>query len=122
MCSLKMTDSCKPHFKSLNILTLPCLYIFEVAVFVKCNPNLVTKVSDTRRLPTRSQYQNMLRSTACNTALMRKSILGMAPKIFNKIPDTIKNLNTNQFKKKLTCLLIEKCYYNIDEYLNDTNL
>ncbi|XP_072934947.1 uncharacterized protein [Epargyreus clarus] len=38
MCNLKQRDSCKPHFKKLHILTLPSLYIFECAVFVKSNP------------------------------------------------------------------------------------
>jgi FtsZ-interacting cell division protein YlmF len=122
MCGLKMRDSCVPYFKSLNILTLPCLYILEIAIFVKCNPYLFNKISDTRKLPTRSQYESQLRNKQCKTALARKSVLGMAPKIYNKIPSAIKKLQLGHFKNKLKLLLINKCYYNIQQFLNDIDL
>lgn len=119
MCGLKMDDSCVTFFKSLKILTLPSLYIFEISVFVKTNKRLFEKVSTLRDVAIRSQYANSLSNQRCKTALVRKSVLGMAPRIYNKLPDDIKNLNVTQFKKKLKLLLIEKCYYTTDEFLND---
>lgn len=35
MCNKSSMDTCKPLFLSLKILTLPCLYIFEIGNFVK---------------------------------------------------------------------------------------
>ena len=35
MCGLKSTDTFKPHFKTLKLLTVPSLYILETALFVK---------------------------------------------------------------------------------------
>jgi hypothetical protein len=122
MCNLKITDSCSSYFKSLGILTLPCLYILEISVFVKCNPALFIKTTDTRRLPTRPQYQYTVRNTECKTALMRKSILGMAPRIYNKIPISIRTLDIVLFKKNLTKLLIRKCYYSTQDFLNDSDM
>lgn len=44
----------------------------------------------------------------------------MSIKIYNKIPDIIKDQQkTNTFINKLKDFLISKCYYNINEYLND---
>lgn len=122
MCGLKITDSCYSYFKSLGILTLPCVYILEVSVFVKCNPGYFKKTPDTRRLPTRLQYQHTIKAAKCKTALMRKNILGMAPRIYNKIPLGIRLLDIVPFKTKLTKLLIQKCYYSIQEFLNDIDL
>lgn len=121
MTGLKMTDSCVPVFKSLKLLTLPSLYILEIALFVKSNQHLFTKVSQTRKrsIKVRSQYRNMLNLGRYHTALLRKSVMGMGPAIYNKIPDEIKELNSYKFKKKLTSILLEKCYYSITDFLND---
>lgn len=46
----------------------------------------------------------------------------MAPDIFNKIPDQIKNLPLQEFKKRFTELLVNKCYYSVQAFLNDNVL
>lgn len=119
MCNMKVTDSCEPIFKSLKLLTFPSLYILEIAVFVKLNMHLFNTVSESRKGPIRRQYKNMLRVGGYKTALLRKSVLGMGPVIFNKIPDVIKNQTITLFKKRLTMLLISKCYYSVSEFLSD---
>lgn len=118
MCGMKVDESCTPFFKSLKILTFPSLYIFEVAVFVKMNPNLFAKVSQVRQR-VRSQYINTLCLPKAKKAILRKSIVYMGPKIYNKIPNDIKILNLHCFKYRLHQLLIEKCYYSIGDYLMD---
>lgn len=119
MCGIKTTDSCLPSFKSLQILTFPSLYILETALFVKNNPDLFQKLSDTRKNSTRSQYINDLCQAKCKTALMKKSFFGIAPRIYNKVPNAIKQLPVLKFKKTLKNVLIQKCYYTIDDFLND---
>jgi hypothetical protein len=43
--------------------------------------------------------------------------------VTNKIPEEIKNeTNDDVFKRKFKKLLIQKCYYSINEFLNDTEL
>jgi hypothetical protein len=56
-----------------------------------------------------------------HTYIQRKSILGMAPRIFNKIPDKIISLDIRNFKKQLTLFLIDKCYYSINYFFNDND-
>lgn len=119
MCGLKVTDSCEPVFKSLKILTFPSLYIFEASVFVKSNSHLFKTVSENRSRPVRTKYKNMIQKERCYTTLLKKSIFGMGPDIFNKIPPEIRDAPFQKFKKKLILLLLEKCYYSIDDFLAD---
>ncbi|KAI5644419.1 hypothetical protein NE865_03526 [Phthorimaea operculella] len=88
MLHIKQDDSCRPYFIKHKILTLPCLYILEMALFVKRNPDLFTKVSD---VVVRNRRDNDL---VCiprfKTALMKKGVICMAPRIYNKIPKHIR--------------------------------
>jgi hypothetical protein len=116
--NLKRMDTCKPHFISLKILTVPSLYIFETAMFVRRNPHLFPTFSS---LPTgRSRrHEHMLQSTTARTALKNKSFFCMAPQIYNKIPKKIKESNLTIFKKELFSLLVNKAYYTVVEFLYD---
>lgn len=116
---IKKTDSCVPYFKKSKILTLPALYILETAIFVKNNLNLFKKMADVKKIPIRSQYLNTLCNLRCKTSLYKKSFFGLAPQVYNKIPDTIKKMPLSKFKTTLQKLLIEKCYYTLDEFLKD---
>jgi hypothetical protein len=53
MLGLSYRSSCKSWFKKLEILTVPCLYIFSLAMFVINNPYFLTNASlhgiDTRQ-------------------------------------------------------------------------
>lgn len=112
ICKLKQTDSCVPHFKKYNVLTLPSLYIFETAVFVRSNLNLFNKL--------KSKRDTKLCAPVRSTTLFSKSIFGMAPKIYNKLPKCIRNIdNTHLYKLTLRKLLIGKCYYSLQEFLDD---
>lgn len=120
MFGLRVIDTCKPLFIKFKILTLPSLYIFEVAVFVKTNPNLFKKMSDLNNRSRRDDSSLCVRRS--HTALMYKSVFCMAPVIFNHIPRPIKELNVSLFKKRLKYLLVNKAYYSISEFLTDKNL
>lgn len=119
--NLKRIDSCKPYFKKYNILPLPCMYIYEVAIFVKLNPKLFCNNNDklsNRNL--RNKHNLCIRPS--NTTLLHNSLFCIAPKIYNKLPPNLSNLPLSQFKKKLFTLLVSKCYYSVKDYLEDKNL
>ncbi|CAK1597777.1 unnamed protein product [Parnassius mnemosyne] len=114
--NLHWTDSCKPHFKELQILTFPCLFIYETAVFVYRNLSLFENLNN-KRYPLRLKVQQS------KSVKMRKSIFCLSIPIYNKIPNDIKKINNIQtFKKSLKTLLINKSYYSINEYLNDIEI
>lgn len=118
---LKVTDSCVPVFKQNNLLTFTCLYILEMAIFVKTNTHLFPTLKNTRNRTTslRTQYEDKLCLGKYKTALLRKSVMCMAPLIYNHIPRNIKEQPLRIFKKYLKILLVKKCYYSITDFLND---
>lgn len=122
MCGLQSTDSCQPLFKSLKILTLPSLYIYEVNIFVKTNMHLYEIAFKSQYRKLRDKNKLELKVPFAGTALMRKSFFCMAQRIFNKLPCSIKKLNLVNFKRKLCTILIQKCYYCLSDYFDDSSL
>lgn len=111
--NLKTTDSCKPFFKNTKILTMPSLYIYETSMFVKNNLHKFARVTSQRRC-------DLLQTVGSSTALYRNSIFVMAPKVYNKLPKSIRSEdNVRKFKSKLYLFLIDKTYYSIEDFLND---
>lgn len=118
MCYLKRHQSCKESFIKLKLLTLPCLYISELALFVKKNPTLFPKCKVGGRRENNVQYPKVSK-----TSLMSKSVICRAPIIYNKLPMFIRNWNDiNSFRNRLNKFLVIKAYYSLDEYLNDKNI
>ena len=113
-----MTDSCKPYFIKHKILTLPSIYILEIAIFVKTNPNLFPRMADV--FPRNRRDNSQLCQHRSRTALMRKSVFCMAPIIYNKLPNDLKELNLELFKKKIKNFLASKAYYDVKEFLMES--
>lgn len=94
-------------------MTLPSLYIYEVSVFAKLNLHLFDTLRSKR-------HQHKIKSMKLNTALLRNNIFGMIPKIYNHLPNSIlQEQNIGTFKNNLKKLLLSKCYYRVDKFLND---
>lgn len=117
MFKLKSTDSCMPYFKQHKILTLPCLYIMEVAVFVKSNPNRFKLLADV--VPRNRRDNNLVCSHPAKTALMSKSVYCMASVIYNKLPKQWRELPLSLFKSRLRKFLTHKVYYTVSEFLTE---
>lgn len=115
MFGLSSTDSCKPYFTKYRLLTCPSLYLLESALFVKNNPDLFQRQSVAIQ---RNRRDN---DSVCvprhKTALMYKSVVCMAPKIYNKVPKHIRDLKATLFKKRLTEYLIHNCIYSVSDFL-----
>lgn len=117
LCGWSQRDSCKPLFMKFGILPLPCLYIKEVATFVRKHINLY-KTGEGRERKLR--YDHKLRSKLNpKTSFYQKSIYDMSIKIYNRIPDEFKKLPLKTFKSKIFGWLQTKLYYSVEEFLND---
>lgn len=117
LTNIRQTDSCKPYLKKLNILTLTCLYIFEASKFVKKFEYLYTPVNLIRR---NNRYQNKLKLPFSGLKLFSCAPHSMLIKIYNHIPNYIKNLEKiTDFEKQLKDFLTKKSYYNISEFFED---
>lgn len=117
MFKIKPTDSCVPCFEKYKILTLPCLYILELALFVKSNPSRFKLQNEL--IPRNRRDNGRICLQSARTALMRKSVFCMAPTIFNTLPKSWRALPLPLFKNVLHKFLASKVYYNILDFINE---
>lgn len=116
MFRLTQSDSCVPYFKKLKILPLPCLFIYELSIFVFQNKDLFSERISTRQ-------KGRLQTPSNRTILMNKSVCVMSVIIFNKIPKNIRDIDElTLFKKELLTFLNEKVYYDVKDFLNDRSI
>jgi len=56
-----------------------------------------------------------------SSTLLKKSVIYNSKKIFNHLPLEIRKINCDKrFKSRVKKLLIDKAYYSVMEFLNDT--
>lgn len=121
IANIKNTESCKPYFKKYNILSLPCIYILELCKLVKKYPSFYTKRDDVMSRNLRPRNKLVIPTSKLKSH--SSSPLAMSIRIFNKLPDSIKNIQDEKpFINKLKQLLINKCYYSISDFLDDKNI
>lgn len=120
ICGAHFLDSCRPLFQKYKILPLPCLYIFEICIFVKRNYNLFKE--NMERPNSRSRHKNRLQLPPIKLDLFKKNVYCMSIIIYNHLPNSWQELPLTRFKKKLFNLLIQKCYYAIKDYLDDKTI
>ena len=82
--SLSKRVSCRTRFRQLNILTLPCVYIYEQVMFIYKNQHLVRPNCDFHDHNTRQR--NALRNNRVFTSVGEKSSLHLAIKLYNRLP------------------------------------
>lgn len=116
--NMRNTESCKSVFVDKKIMTLPCIYIFKLLLYVKKNIHLYETNCKYHNYNTRKGKE--LITVNHNTSKYEYSPSYAGVKLFNKLPEHYKKENYNAFKKKLKQLLINKCYYTVIEYINDT--
>jgi hypothetical protein len=113
-------DTCATHFKRLEILTLPCLYIFYVILYVrdqegfKIHDNHPCTARSTRARtlgdPRPEQTKFRLKST------MNQHTIQAGLRLHNALPKSLRIITGKEFKSKLKSFLVEKCFYTIKDF------
>jgi hypothetical protein len=114
LCNVNMLTSCKPLFRDLKLLTVPCIYIYEVCLFVKSYPNFFNKKRDFCKFNTR--YPDRLAIPHKRTKLYGNNAYCMSISIYNRLHDDIKELPLTLFKCRLKKWLIQECFYSVNDY------
>ena len=90
--------SCRQIFKDYRILTVTSLYILEVLYYKKRYKGSLKQNVSIQGHNTRSKLN--FHVEFCNTVLFHKSEVDMGIKLYNKVPESNKNLNSFKFPKK----------------------
>lgn len=120
ICDASPLTTCRPLFRELNLLTFPCIYIYEICCFVKTHHSLFNLKHDVCHFNTR--FPNNLILPAIKTEICSRNSYAMSVRIYNKMPDSLKELPLYIFKKKLTKWLIGECFYSVSDFLNTGRL
>jgi hypothetical protein len=111
-------DSCKPYLKKLRKLTAYSIYILESAMFVKNTQHLFKTngyhYNDTKN---RNEFEKIMHRTL---KFERSPYYYPCVKIFERIPNSIKYLPTKDFKNQLTRYLLDKFFYSLNQFYDDT--
>lgn len=116
ICKVAPRTHCKPLFTRLNIMTVPCLFIFQCLLYVKNNLSNFSLNSDVHSYNTRNC--DNLRTDYCAYTKTLNSFNSISAKLYNKLPSKIKNLEMKCYKQKLRHYLIQNCFYSVNEFLN----
>lgn len=122
LCNARISDSCVPLFRKLNILPLPCLYIRDVCVFVNSHPEYFKKRKEVIQRRTRAHIMSLLCKPPCRKDMYKRNVFNMSIVIFNHLPQNLRTLSGNMFKSKLTKWLMEKGFYSVKDYLSHKDL
>jgi hypothetical protein len=119
MLRLGPRSSCTEGLKKLGILTVPCLYIYVLMLFVIKNPKIYQTNTSVHGRNTRQQNKQhvpSVRSSTIQTGVYYSSI-----KVFNHLLQSISKLHNNVhiFKTMLRNYLVKNAFYSIDEFLSE---
>jgi len=109
-------QSCREHFKTLGILTVPSAYILETLKKTRENYTYFENKSVSHNHFTR--HRDDLQATQAKLATSQRGINFMGPKLFNKLPESLKNLEHNCFAKRIKDLLLKQTFYSVKEFLD----
>jgi hypothetical protein len=108
--------SCRKIFTSLKVLPLPSQYIYFLVKFVFNNRDLFATNTDKYKRVTRNSLNLYFPLT--NLTIFQKGSQYFGIKVYDNLPDNIKQLsgNKNQFKKAVLQFLYLYSLYSMEEF------
>lgn len=114
--SLCKRESCRNSFTTLNVLTMPCEYIYKTLVYVKTNIMNFQPLSSNAY---NTRNHSILEIPKHNLTATEQNPIYMGIKLFNKLNLNMRKLHISRFKKEVKQMLQKKAYYSINEYFED---
>lgn len=116
ICKANRIAHCKPLFKSLKILTLYDLVIYECVTSLH---NMYLGRSEcSHEYPTRNR--NAVRVPQSHLRLTMETVFHAGKVWYNAIPYGVRQLSSGKFKSKIKKILISSANYSFDEFLENS--
>lgn len=116
ICKLNYREDCREAFRVTKILTVPCLFMFQCLSYVKTHIDDYKANDEVHDHNTRQKSHLYTDFHRINRVKCGVSYYG--PKLFNKLPPTVRLLSTKQFKVCLKNFLLKGCFYSLEEYFS----
>jgi hypothetical protein len=117
MAGVNSRTCCRHLFKELNILTLSSLYILEVTCFIRKYCQSFELNANVHNHNTRRKMDIRIKSYTTN--MYKNSVINMGTKIYNKLPDHMKETDSYKpFKETLKSFLLLHTFYSVEELLS----
>lgn len=113
MARIGSREHCTEWFRRFRVLTLPSLYIYCSIVKICASLSIYSTHSDLHNYETRSR-DNLLASRSRLT-MSQKNKLDV--RLFNKLPENLKQLDIKGLKAQLREILVDNCFYSVEQYL-----
>nr|CAI5839157.1 unnamed protein product [Callosobruchus analis] len=114
MLGLSPTTSYRGKLRQLKLLTLTGIFIYKIGKYVFSNTAEFTVNKDHHDYNTR--YRNNFRIPHDRLQITCSTPHSLGLKIYNQLPDVIKNLKTlSIFEQKLRCFLAKKELYSLGD-------
>jgi hypothetical protein len=117
MLRLGPRSSCREGFRKLGILTVPCLYVYVLMLFVIKNSKIDQNNTSVHGRNTRQE--NKLHVPSVRSSTIQRGVYYSSIKVFNHLLQNISKLHNNIqiFKTMLRNYLVKNAFYSIDEFL-----
>jgi hypothetical protein len=119
MCGLKPGMSCRDVFRTIGIMTVPCIFIFQLLLYAKNNINDLIKLSNYHSYNTRNA--ETLEVPAHRLSFTERGPRYLATKVYNRLPGMYKTMPLKDFRTNVKKLLMLGSYYSLAEYLSPAN-
>uniref|UniRef100_A0A1B6L1G0 Uncharacterized protein n=1 Tax=Graphocephala atropunctata TaxID=36148 RepID=A0A1B6L1G0_9HEMI len=114
LADLEPRESCRHAFQTLQIMTITALYIQEV--IIQTHQKNFQTGKDLHHHNTR--YATSFTLPIHRTALFEEKPTYIGRKLWNQLPQPLKDLQGNAFRRALHDFLVQQPVYTIDEFLN----
>ena len=111
--------SCRNIFKSNKLITIPSAYILACIIYVHSNRHKYRLRQDIHNYDTRTKSQ--IDEPMHRISKTQSSTFHVALKLYNSLPEEVKNRNMREVKAIVKRMLVENAFYSIEEFLQFLN-
>lgn len=113
-------DDCRESFVGLRILTFPGMFIQQNLIYIKDHLDQYRMNSSYHHYNTRNRNDLVI---ACHrVSRCQNGPNHLAIKFFNKLPESVRTLPRQSFRKKISSYLLDCAFYSFEEFLESDTL